>query len=98
MVGVPVLIEILSLEIDWIGYLLSAISITVGLYKLGKAMGWIQPSQRERAESEKLRKMEHYYYHCEKNPDAFNKLKVDNFRREAVEDTFKESEKIRQQK
>lgn len=24
-------------------------------------------------------KMRHYYYHCERNPDAFGRLKAENF-------------------
>lgn len=98
VVGVPVLIEVVSLGIDWIGYLLSGISITVGFYKLGKTMGWIKPNRRDGENAEKARKMEHYYYHCEKNPEAFNKLKLENFKREAIEDTLRESEEIKRQK
>jgi len=94
VVGVPLLIQIVALDIDWIGYVLSGISISVGLYKLCKAMGWVKPSKREILEAEKNNKMGHYYYHCEKNPDAFNQLKVENFKREAIERTHREAEAI----
>jgi hypothetical protein len=96
LVGVPVLIEIVSLGIDWIGYVLSGISISIGLFKLGKAMGWIKPSKREKMKVEKTLKMEHYYYHCEKNPDAFNRLKIENFERESIERTTEEEKAILQ--
>lgn len=95
VVGIPVLIEIVSLGIDWIGYVLSGISIFVGLYKLGKAMGSIKPSQREQIEAEKNQKMKHYYYHCEKNPETFNRLKIENFERESIENTLREEVVIR---
>lgn len=95
VVGIPVLIEIVSLGVDWIGYLLSAISISVGLYKFGKAMGWIKPTKRAQLEAEKNNKMEHYYYHCEKNPEAFLRLKIENFEREAIERNLQEAEAIR---
>lgn len=94
VVGVPLLIQIVSLGIGWIGYLLSGISISVGLYKLGKAMGWIKPSQREQIKAEKNLKMKHYFYHCEKNPDAFNRLKIENFERETIERTIEEEKEI----
>jgi hypothetical protein len=94
VVGVPVLIEMVSLGMDWIGYVLSGISITVGLYKFGKAMGWIKPSKREQMKAEKKLKMEHYFYHCEKNPDAFNRLKIENFERETIERTIEEEKAI----
>ena len=94
VVGVPLLIQIVSLGVDWIGYVLSGISIIVGLYKLSKAMGWIRPSKREILEAEKKNKMGHYYYHCEKNSEAFNRLKFENFEREAVTRTQREAETI----
>lgn len=95
LVGVPVLIELLSLGLDWLGYLLSAVSISLGLYKLGKTMGWWKPTARALEEAEKERKMKHYYYHCELNPDGFNRLKADNFEREAILRTHEESLRLR---
>jgi hypothetical protein len=47
-VVVPVLIEIISLGVTWLTHILAAISIFTGLYKAGKAMGWLKPSQRDR--------------------------------------------------
>lgn len=92
---VPVLIEIVSLGVDWLGYILSGISISIGIYKTIKALGWLKPSQREKREAEKDLKMRHYYYHCERNPNGFNRLKIENFEREAIEGTRKEAEELR---
>jgi hypothetical protein len=94
VVGVPLLIQLVGLGIDWIGYALSGISITVGLYKLCKSLGWVKLSKREIIEAEKTNKMGHYYYHCEKNPDAFLRLKIENLEREAIERTHREAEAI----
>lgn len=94
VVGVPILIEIVSLGFDWIGYMLSGVSISVGLFKLGKAMGWIKSGQRDLLDAEKKQKMEHYFYHCEKNPDAFLRLKLENFERETIERTIAEESEI----
>jgi hypothetical protein len=91
---VPVLIEIIGMGIDWIGNFLTVISVTIGLYKLSKAMGWIKPTKRENLNAEKKRKMEHYYYHCETNPEAFNRLKIENFEREAIKRTHDEAQAI----
>jgi hypothetical protein len=38
--------------------------------------------------------MEHYYYHCETNPEAFNRLKIENFEREAIKRTHDEAQAI----
>lgn len=96
LVGVPVLIEIISLGVDWLGYFLAAVSILVGIYKLGKTMSWWKPTKREREKEEKDRKIKHYYYHCELNPEGFNRLKNENFAREAILKTHEESAKLRQ--
>lgn len=95
MVVVPVLIEIISLGVTWLGHLLSVASISAGAYKAAKAMGWLKPSKRQKQEAERDLKMRHYYYHCERNPDAFAKLRNENFEREAVERTRKEEEALR---
>lgn len=95
--GSAVLIEVVALGVSWLGHVLAAVSIAIGSYKLGKAMGWLKLSKRSKEKAEKEQKMEHYYYHCERNPDAFNRLKCENFERETVERTHKESEEIRTQ-
>lgn len=95
VVVVPVLIEIISLGVNWLGYVLSAISISIGVYKTAKALGWLKASQREKQEAEKNLKMSHYFYHCERNPEGFNRLKIENFEREAIERTQKEAGAIR---
>jgi hypothetical protein len=91
----PVLIEIISLGVTWLKHILEAISILTGLYKAGKAMGWLQPNQGDRQKAEKDLKMNHYFYHCERNPEAFNRLKFENFEREAIQRTRDEAETIR---
>lgn len=91
----PVLIEIISLGVAWLGHLLAAISILTGLYKISKAVGWVKPSLHEQEEAEKQRKMEHYYHHCELNPNGFRELVSKNFERETIEETRKEAELLK---
>jgi hypothetical protein len=95
MVVIPFLIEVVSLGVAWLGYLLSAISITAGLHKVAKASGWIKPSERKKQKEAEERRMAHYSYHCERNPDGFNRLKAENFQREAIERTRKEADEAR---
>lgn len=94
IVVVPVLIEIVGLGVHWLGHILSAISISVGLYKVAKRIGWIKPSKRQREKAEEDLKKGHYFYHCERNPVGFNRLKAENFEREAIERTRKEAEAL----
>lgn len=95
LAGVPLLIEIVSLGVTWVGHVLAGISITAGLYKLTKTMGWLKPSQRAKEKAEKDLRMRHYFYHCEENPEGFNRLKIENFEREAIEKNQFEADQIR---
>lgn len=90
---IPLLIAIVGL-IEWVGYFLSAISILAGLYKIFR---WKWPSKRAQEKAEKLRKMEHYFYHCERNSEGFNGLKAENFRRDFIKQTQKDYREIREQ-
>lgn len=93
--GGAVLIELVALGVSWLGHVLAAASIAAGSYRLGKTMGWLKPSLRDKEKAEKEQKMGHYYYHCERNPESFNRLKCENFERDAIEQTRNESETIR---
>lgn len=94
IVVIPVLIELVGLGIAWVGYLLSAISILKGFYEIGKGLGWVKPSRRQKEKEEEERRKNHYFYHCERNPEGFNRLKIENFRRDAIERTRKESDEV----
>jgi hypothetical protein len=86
----PLLIELITL-IDWVGFIASIVGISIGLFKLIKAFGWIKPSKFQEAEAAKALKMRHYFYHCERNPEAFMRLKIENFDRESIERTRREA-------
>ena len=71
------------------------------LYALCKALRtslriWsrTKPSAREIKESEKKRKMNHYFYHCERNPDGFLRLKVENFKNSTRERVREEADEV----
>lgn len=94
IVAVPVGIELVSLGVEWIGHLLAGASILAGLYKVCKTMGWVKRSKIEEEKAEKEQKMAHYYYHCERNPHAFEKLKCESFKKEAIERTQREAAEL----
>jgi hypothetical protein len=95
MVAVPVLIEVVAWGVTWLGHVLAGISVIAGAYRAAKARGWIEPSPREKADAEKKRRMEHYFYHCERNPRGFESLKNENFERETIARTQKEAAELR---
>lgn len=94
IVVVPLVIEIISLGVSWVGWIVSAVSICTGLYKAAKLFGFRRPTRRERDEAEKEARMQHYYYHCERNSAGFTRLKVENLERDAIERTAKEVEAL----
>lgn len=40
--------------------------------------------------------MKHYFYHCEGNPEGFNRLKIENFEREAIRRTHDVADSLRE--
>lgn len=47
-------------------------------------------SERKKAEELEKRLKDHYYYHCQMNPEGFQRLKLENFERMAKDDIAKE--------
>lgn len=95
VIGVPLLVELISLGVDWLGHALAATSLSAGIWKLGVSMSWWKPTKKQREHDEKDLKMRHYYYHCERNPTAFARLRAENSELEAREATLRHAEKLR---
>jgi len=91
----PVLIELISLGVDWLGYILAFFSIGTGVVKAFKAFGFLEMSQSEKEDARKLAKMKHYYFHCEQNLEAFARLKFENFDKEQILKTNMQAERLR---
>jgi hypothetical protein len=75
---------------EWLGL----VALMFGLWKAGRAGFRLwrnsKPRPWEEAKAEKQRKMNHYFHHCEQNPEGFARLKAENFEREAAERTQRE--------
>ena len=56
-----------------------------------------KPSAKEKREAEKQRRMDHYFHHCERNPDGFMRLKLENFEDDARIRTRAEAREVRRQ-
>jgi hypothetical protein len=63
-----------------------------GLKLLGR---WPKTDSDLAAEDEE-RRMKHHHYHCERNPEGFERLKMENFEREQRERILKEAASIRE--
>lgn len=80
---------------EWLGLIglvfvvWKALKTSLRMWNLTKASGI------EEKEREKRTKMEHYFYHCERNPEGFFRLKTENFREEARERVREEAKDMR---
>jgi hypothetical protein len=86
-VVVPLMVAIL----EWWSDLLGLVVLTYAFVKAGvqalRLTGHLPQSKRERDREAEESKMRHYAYHCERNPEAFERIKFENFEREAIEKT-----------
>lgn len=69
----------------WIGVIVLFYSLWQAFVKALKLLGKWKDSPRELKIQEEERRMRHHHYHCERNPEAFLRLKMENFEREERE-------------
>ena len=79
----------------WLGVLVLAYALFKALKQALKLLEIWQPSPAELEAQEKTRRMQHYYEECEKNPEAFERLKIENLDSEARERTREEARALR---
>ena len=70
---------------EWLGYFGLAFVLWKALKAALQIWGRTEPSVREKGKAERQRRMDHYYYHCERNPRGFERLKVENLQNDARE-------------
>lgn len=96
VVIIPALVAIAEfLAPQWVAVIILIYGLLKVLFKGLKMKGIIKKSKSELAKEEELRKMKHHHYHCERNPEGFIRLKLENFERMARADVKKEAEAIR---
>ena len=68
---------------EWLGGVVLAYGLWKA-YRAGqKALGCYKPSKAEHEKEAKDAKMAHYYYHCERNPAGFRRLRNENMDEDA---------------
>lgn len=78
----------------WLALLIFVYSIA-NAGKTGlKIWGLLKQSRQDKEKSEKQLRMEHYYYHCERNPEGFSRLKAENFENDLRDQVQKEASRI----
>ncbi len=91
IVLVPVTVALLGAANPILAYLIIAYSVGKAVVCALKILGYIKRSEREKQrDAEKLR-MHHHHYHCERNPEAFMRLRAENLEGDAKGDTHREA-------
>lgn len=81
--------------LEWWSDLLGLVVLGYAFFKAGtsalRLTGRLPKSRRQREREAVELRMGHHHYHCERNPEAFERLKADNFRRWEIERTHAEA-------
>jgi hypothetical protein len=80
----------------WISVLVLGYGLWQALVKALKLLGKWKVSPRELKAREEERRMRHHHYHCERNPDGFLRLKLENFEREERERIQNEAKALKE--
>jgi len=94
---VPAAVAILEWWSDWLGIVVLIYAIWKALEKALQLMGKWPKSKRELEKEAEERRMRHHHYHCERNPEGFEHLKLENFERWAREDIQKEAHSLKRE-
>ena len=91
LVVIPVTIELLGVANPVMNGLELIYSLRKAFVQLMKLLGKWPESRKEKEQSERQRRMDHYFWHCERNPEGFHRLKIENFERKEREQTVREA-------
>lgn len=94
-VVVPVGVAVLEWWSDWLGLVVLMYSLYKAVEKALRLIGkWLKSKAEAQEEAEDAR-MRHHHYHCERNPEGFKRLKLENFERWAREQVRAEAQSLK---
>ena len=93
---------IIPATLAFLGWRNPTVSFLAFLYSFSKAaiqalklLGKWPESAAEKAHAAEDLKMRHHHYHCERNPEGFQRLKIENFERESEDEIRKEADALK---
>ncbi|MGC3966734.1 MAG: hypothetical protein QM775_05000 [Pirellulales bacterium] len=93
---VPIVVVIVEFFIpQWLVLIILFFSVAKGIVNILKLTGKWPKSRKELQKEEELQKSNHYRRHCESNPQGFERLKLENFRRWEQESIQEEAAALR---
>ncbi len=97
LIIIPAAIAVLGWASPWIGAIVMIYSLLQGTVKALKMTGKWKKSRRELEREEEDCRMRHHHYHCERNPDGFLRLKMENFERDERASIRQEADLVKTQ-
>lgn len=88
---VPLAVAVLEWWSDLLGLLVLGYAFVKAAIQALRLTGHLPKSTRQREKEAEDLRMRHHHYHCARNPEAFERLKAENFRREEIERTNAEA-------
>ncbi len=88
---VPLGVAILEWWSDLLGLVVLGYAFMKAIVLALRLAGHLPKSAVVRAKEAENLRMRHHHYHCERNPEAFERLKIENFRREEIARTKAEA-------
>lgn len=88
---VPLGVAVLEWWSDLLGLVVLGYAIVKAAIQALRLTGHLPKSTRQQKKEAEEQRMRHHHYHCVRNPEAFERLKAENFRREEIERTKAEA-------
>jgi len=88
---VPLGVAVLEWWSDLLGLVVLGYAFVKAATQALRLTGHLPKSTRQRQKEAEEQKVRHHHYHCARNPEAFERLKAENFRREEIERTKAEA-------
>lgn len=80
---------------EWLATLVFVYGLSQAIVNALKLLGRWKKSPSDISKEEEERRMRQHHYHCERNPEGFMRLKLDNFRQEQREVVLREAESLK---
>lgn len=94
-VVVPVLVAVIEWSSDILGLLVLLYAFFKASLEALRLTGKLPKSKRKLQKEKEDAQIQHHHYHCVRNPDAFERLKIENFQNDAISRTLAESKAIK---
>lgn len=79
----------------WLAAIVLGFALIKALLQALKMLGRIKPSVKEKEENIENALKEHHHYYCLKNPEGFNRLKIEVLEKEEREAIKKEADELK---